>query len=191
MSVLRATIKGTFFGQQVMNVLHFNKPDLVEAELLTLANDLRDNWCETLKSLLGQEAYFLGIQVRNIENNSWPAREIAFSKQGLAGGIANTFPFACFIMRIQTGTFGRAGRGRIYIWGIGPGSMSGGILLPAVTTNWQTWLTQITNRYCLAGSTYRLGVCPRAAPQDFKSAISVSLSPKAGVQRRRNIGVGV
>jgi hypothetical protein len=193
MAQYRVTIGGTLFGQDCRNVMHIRSQNGGgQQEMEALAEDVRANWIFPITNLLGEQARFDFVNVRNLSGTGTDQVQVAFSLAGLAGGIDNTFPYACFVLRIKTGVHARRGRGRVYIWGIGPGSMSGGLLRPDIIQRWNTEVIPNLNaRYCQNGSTFRLGVAPRLnTAADFIPAIGLEISPKAGVQRRRNIGVG-
>jgi hypothetical protein len=191
MAIWRATITGHLFGQVCQNVLHFAKDVTVDHDDLFLAQSLRDNWCNQIGFRMGDEASIDLVEVRDLQDTNRPPILLPVQVHGSMGGIRNTFPFAAFKIRLHTAATGRKGRGRFYVWGIGPGAMQDGLLQAGVFDQWAGTLQTLKNKFGPAPETgYSLVISPRNQPTDFKTVVDMVLSPTPGVIRRRNIGVG-
>lgn len=191
MAVFRAIVSGTMFGQTCQNVLHFAKDVTVQNDALFLAQSLRDDWCVQIRFRMGNEANFTTVEVRELTNPNTVPAVVSVNLSGTAGGIPNTFPFAAYKIKLSTQALGRVGRGRFFVWGIGPGSMQAGILLPGVITAWEGTLATLKQKYGTAPTSgYSLVIAPRNNPTNFKLVTDMRIAPIPGVMRRRNIGVG-
>lgn len=129
----RTCIKYTLFGQQVCNIMYFEKGSPWTAgELVTLATAL-NSWVDgELLPLLSADMKFIGTEARSMEAQSAPSVEVAISpplegdvaNAGLPGNVALAVKFA-------TGLTGRSFRGRNFIAGWPEQSVTGNKILAA------------------------------------------------------------
>lgn len=194
MSVERVTFTGTHYGLVVcQNVVAFINPDGV-LSVAAVATELRDNWCTLLAA--GQTTQFgwRNITVDRVGSGLAPYN-LPIAVNGLDGSDASAaVPVITQKFRIHTGVAGRKGRGRIYLPGYRQAYWVQGQLTATGITNMTIRLNAITARYVGGARTSQLGlgICKRGndstayIPADF---LSLSLTP--GVQRRRNVGVGI
>lgn len=193
MSIFRITLTGFLFGQTIQNVLHFDNVDgaLTEAQAAT---EMSTQWLQQIKTI--QITSFTWSLI-NVQNVSTLPRPSAYNLPvNIAGTQAASNPITVFlahVIRLRTGLSGRKGRGRIYIAGPSSGEMANGILTAASIAKWETILNVLRGRYLINGSTQlRLGVFHRAELGGTITACSeMTVAPVPGVQRRRNVGVGV
>lgn len=192
MSVIRVTISGVCLGQTMQNVLHFTNPD----DTLTLpavCTDIRDNWLASMSNCSTSSFTYTLVRADRVDVASPPSpATLAVAVAGVGTPTTNHVVL-CFIFKLRTGVGGRRGRGRIYTmapradWisnsvptGAGSAFMTGTVI-PALLA-----------RYGPTGaSPLILGVASRDDPTDIKSVESIAVANYMGVQRRRNIGVGI
>lgn len=192
MSVIRVTISGVCLGQTLQNVIHFTNPDDTMT-LPAICTEIRDFWCSPMSNCSTSSFSYTLIRAERVDTSTPPTP--ATLAVAVAGVGTPTTPHVvlAFIFKLRTVVGGRRGRGRIYVmapradWvansvptGAGSAFMTGTVI-PA-----------IMGRYGPTGvSPLILGVCSREDPTDIKGVESIAVASYMGVQRRRNIGVGI
>jgi len=129
----RCCVKYTLFGQQVCNILYFEKGSpWTASELVTLATAL-NSWVDAeILPLMSADMKFIGTEARSMEAQSAPSVEVAISpplegdiaNAGLPGNVAVAVKFA-------TGLTGRSFRGRNFIAGWPEQAITGNKILSA------------------------------------------------------------
>jgi hypothetical protein len=67
-----------------------------------------------------------------------------------------------------------------------------GLVDSDILVAWNNRIATLMGVYGPSGSsTYRLSIVPSKAPFTVRSVTSMQIAPTLGVQRRRNIGIGV
>ena len=191
MATLRLVQSGHIYGCLTQNVLHFNKSDLTQAEMLTLAQRWRDNGITNFGIFVLSNHVFENIKVTVPSQPSWPAVELPIAIAGYAGYSVYSTSMLCMVIKVNTAINNRHGRGRIYWPGAGPGGLEYGNWAASVQGNFSTAATSFIGKWGPTGTElFEFGVCARNDPETFYGATSLVLRASCGVQRRRNIGVG-
>lgn len=192
MSVVRVTISGVCLGQTMQNVIHFTNPDGT-LSLPDICAEIRDHWLNSMSNCSTSSFVYTLVKAETVGNSSPPPpATLAVAVAGVGVPTTNHVVL-CFIFKLRTVVGGRRGRGRIYVmapradWiansvptGAGSAFMTGTVI-PALMA-----------RYGPAGdSPLILGVASRDDPTDIKGVESIAVASYMGVQRRRNIGVGI
>lgn len=192
MAILRATIRGSIFGQTHINVLHFQRDSYVSADRLILAQELRDNWLQYVKAITPFELVWNNIHVQNISTPAEAHVDLAISVAGSSSSTDGVPCFVTFCFRVRTAIAGKRGRGRFYLSSPNHGHIVAGVFTSALLTAAATVCTNIMTRYGpSATSNFGFGVCPRNDASSFKGVTSMDVDSVPRVQRRRNIGVGI
>ena len=193
MSILRVTTTAFRYGQAHQNVLHFNNPDGA-TPLATAATDVRDNWVNKVTIHLASTLRYLNILVQDITNPAEPAVSLAIDRLGQSFGDTTFASFACMVFKLQTDFGGRHGRGRVFLGGMAANFMTDGILNSGYIINVNNDIVApIMARFGPSGtSNLELGVLQRGGGGPTLHPVqSIQVRSTMGVQRRRNIGVGV
>lgn len=195
MALMRATLTGVWINSVTMqNVIHLWNPDGTMSDL-AVATELRDGWCTLLAAGQVNTFGWRNISVLRVGTTDTPTNlaVVVNGQDGTdnQGGSA----VICVKFRLHTGFAGRHGRGRIYLPGYRSVYWSGGQLTSTGITNMTIRLNAIKARYVGPGNTgpVQLAVAPRSAVSeaDMHLVDDISLSLTPGVQRRRNLGVGL
>lgn len=193
MSIFRVVLTATMFGQTCQNVLHFNDNG---ANLTTLAvgTTIRDQWLSTYKFLQHNQVVWIDIATTQVSPVVSITNHLVVNVPGTSNAAtAADVPVICYLVRVQTTTPGRTGRGRIYSPGPSISGSNLGVLtaptIGAVQNQLNLLLTNFGPIAPPSGLTF--GIAPRGNEGDFKPAISMNVKPTYGTQRRRNYGVGV
>lgn len=194
MTIERVTVTALWYGgMNVQNVLAFNNPDGFLTPL-QVAQEIRDNWLTIIRAKQSALLAWRDIRVDTIGDPS-PPLHLAINIGGLDSvdsGLSH--PTISWKLRISSNTGGKRGRGRIYVPGIRYSHWQYGQLTSFGFTDLQPVVDSLTARYIGAGGTSELflGILPRGGSSgDFVTATSLSQSLTPGIQRRRNIGVGI
>jgi hypothetical protein len=191
---VRVTTTFLWMGQQMQNVLHFSNPDGV-LSLAAVASDIEANWIGNLRSAVDNRGKWINIGVRNLDDLNVAPYNKAVSITPINDHGDQQVPYMACIIRIRTGVAGKAGRGRVYVPGLATAHTQNGVIS---TGGFQQWdepggvLHYVKLAY-LASSTVsplQIGVY-HLADHSFTGATDLTLNPVPGVQRRRNIGVGI
>lgn len=192
MSVTRVTISGVCLGQTMQNVIHFLNPD-DSVSLPAVCVDIRDNWLNSMSNCSTSSFAYTLVKAETVGTSTPPSPATLAVAVGGVGTPTTNHVVLCFIFKLRTQIGGRRGRGRIYVmapradWiansvptGAGSAFMTGTVI-PALMA-----------RYGPSGvSPLILGVASREDPTDCKPIESIAVASYMGVQRRRNIGVGI
>lgn len=190
-TIYRVTLDSTMYGQQLQNVLHFSHPSSDPATLQTLADEIAASWIGEIRFEHSASVKYTRIRVLMLESQ-FAAHEKTVNINGSWGGDDGIHTFTCFIIRLRTATIGRRGRGRQYISGVLKGWTVNGFVHPDNINSWNNRFQNIMAVFGPGGSSLaRLGVCNHRAPFVFHEVTSLQIAPTLGVQRRRNIGVGL
>lgn len=191
MATIRVTLSYTFYSQLFQNVLHFNKPDFVVTDYNDLITQVKNNWINEVKWIQTDGVKYINMKMHNVGASQVDRNEV-LSVVGSAGGSDEYKPFNAHIIRIQSAFAGRKGRGRVYIGGLATNFTSFGVIKATILSTWATHLTNIVNAFGPSGSTdWSLGVNAHNETDDFHAMQSLSINPVEGIQRRRNIGIGI
>jgi hypothetical protein len=195
--IFRAVLNCLYYGQVCQNVMHFKKSDGVwPGDANALAVALRDHWIGGTQGIrFRQEATctWNQIQIYDAEDPNRAPAQLAIAVSGYETSFTGALPsFMAAILQIRSFVGGKHGRGRIYVPGITTGQFVLGSLGAPAIAAWDTTLAQLTAAFLQSGSSqFTLGIAPRATPANFLSADVIRIASHPGVQRRRNIGVGV
>lgn len=191
MSVWRMTLTGTMYNQKIQNVLHFNNPENV-ANITTMRNYMVNDWILFLRTIQNVNFTWTSLQMAELVSNASPPYVEALTN--MPGGLSGpgALPFVCGVFSLRTSLGGRSGRGRFYMGGVHQESLLNGQLHPNALLAYNDVALQLKQRFCEGGSLLiNLAVCERSA---FPSPlITTNIIPRSvlGVQRRRNINVGI
>jgi hypothetical protein len=189
MGLFQARVSGQLFGENVMNVLHFQKPQSTTADKGVLAISLRDHFYAQMKFLCSNQMQWREIMVIDPSNPDdlpaiLPIVINGFNSQPNA--VINT---VCAVYRIKTGVGGRRGRGRFYISGIDANGIALGRWNAQMLINLNSVANSLKGGY--VGNTptsgFNLGVIRRGAGEaDFIEATDLVARDYPGTQVRRN-----
>lgn len=196
--IFRVVMSGRMYGQTVQNVVHMHKSDATwPTDGNALAVAIRDNWIagtHGVKDLETTDVTWTEVKVYNADSPSLSPVALAISIQGFdSNGATQIFSFSSYVFRIRAISGGRHGRGRIYLPAPRFGNFIGGILTSAAISLINPVLAQLTAAFITSGGStgFNVGIAPRGSPASFIGADSITVASVAGVQRRRNIGVGI
>lgn len=194
MAVFRCTITATAYNQiSVQNVVHFSWTDFA-GPLSQVTTELVNGWITILRATQTNSIIYRNVSVYEVGTGVTPTN-LPMNLQGQDLGDPNaSMPVLAVKLRIRTGIAGRTGRGRIYVFGIRQAHWSFGQLTAAGITTWQGRVDALKQRYIGPNQTgpMNLGVMNRSDdPSAFKLADELTLSTIPGIQRRRNLGVGI
>jgi hypothetical protein len=191
MGLWRATISGTFYDQVCQNVLHFHAADAPnQGEALTI--ELRDHWMIEMQSCQNQNFSWRRIAVQDITTSGNPVlvTDIAPIAGILTG--AGAHPSLAVVFSLRTAIPTKAGRGRFYMPGVHGQSILNGRVEPNAQIVFNGAATNLLARYGpSASSAFSLKVVPRSDPSAHKQVINILARGVFGIQRKRNIGVGI
>lgn len=194
MSVLKITTSGTYLGAVMQNVLHFDNPDGVTT-LDAAAADIRDNWAALMRNAHCSGFTYTNISVRDVSSPASQTLNLPYSAAGVGEPSAPHMVLA-FILTLRGAAAGRHGRGRVYIAAPRSGWVTNSQMTAAGMSYMQTnVINPIAARFVGSGRTSNLQLCIAdyggGDPPVLTSVTSLVLRQYMGVQRRRNINVGI
>lgn len=190
-NIFRITTIGAMYGQQVQNVFHLTGPSSDPAELSAIADHIATNWLAQVKNGQTAALVYNSIKVRLLESQ-FPPFVKTINVPGAFGFDDQVSTVLAFILRLRTSEIGRHGRGRLYLAGVLKGWTTLGLVNSDILVAWNNRIATLMGVYGPTGSSnYRLQVCPSKAPFSVRAVTSMQIAPTLGVQRRRNIGIGV
>lgn len=194
MSQHRVVISSLYLGQLCQNVLHFDNPDGA-TQPQAIAQDVFDNWIMKVTIHTGSAVNYFNVLVQNLSNPNEAPFSLAVNRSGQSFAANTMGPFTCKVFKFLTARAGRHGRGRCFIPGIDAQHITLGQLNSGYITNVNSQvITPIMARFG-PGGTSNLNLCVRENDGTdvgiFNPVISIQCRAQLGVQRRRNIGIGV
>ena len=192
MSIEKVTTTGIIHNSvTIQNVLHFSNPDGT-LDHNAIAANLIAGWMTQWAPGLPNQFRWFDIAVQTVGS----AAVVTHHLCNVAGTGFNDLychPCLCLKVRLHTPVGGRHGRGRIYMCPLPSNGWDSGIIRADQIANWITRAGLAVGPYLSGGgNALTIGVLKKGGSSaDFIQATSFSLSPTAGIQRRRNIGVGI
>jgi hypothetical protein len=181
----------TIYGQVVMNVIHFrNVSDFYTP--LEIKNEFVDNWIMHVRGFQNPGLHYFNLAVKNMDDETGITTDFPLDIFG--GGFfgSQTWPTTAVLVQIRTAFGGRKGRGRVFVAGLHTGAFENGLFNAATTTSLNTFMDAIKAAFLPGGtSQLTIGVCDRGFNPDFHPAVDLVVGSRPGIQRRRNIGVGI
>lgn len=194
MSFHRVTITQLYGAQTCQNVLHFENFD----GLMTpqaIANDVLTNWVQKVRSQQSSQLLHATILVQSVSNPNQAPFNLTTNLFGQSFGETRVPTFVAIVFKFLTARAGRHGRGRCFIPGVVTDHLDQYKLSAAGVTNWtNNVVNPIKLAYVPPNNTSPLNLCVReeAGANDlFNTLIDIQVRPVLGVQRRRNIGIGI
>ena len=192
MSIARVTIGQTWFGQVVQNVIHL---DFGESPYnpLAIKGAIETLWIPAIRPMQLSSLRYVLIEVRNMGDIHGTTSDFAINIVGSAGSAVEGWGPLCYLWSLQTAFGGHKGRGRIYLAGCYPGNVVQGRFISASMDQQITAVGQIMTRFTGAAPTsgFNLVVATRETLPFNNPVTNIVPRDVPGVQRRRNIGVGV
>jgi hypothetical protein len=190
-TIFRVTLVQSMYGQQIQNVFHLRGASSDPLELSAIAEDVNTFWVNVVSAEQTASLVYNGIRVRMLESQ-FPTFTKTINRPGAFGTDDQMLTFSAFILRLRAAEIGRRGRGRLYIAGLLKGWYVNGVVTAATITRWQLVINQLMGSYGPTGNRpYKLCIVPSKPPVEHRDVTTMSIAPTLGVQRRRNIGVGI
>lgn len=193
MAIFRVTITAAFRGQLMQNVLHFDNLD-GGITATTICNTIAAQWLDQQKGFSVNQVFYINVACAQIFPVLGLTANLAINIQGDSNATTpQTQPCVSEVVRVQTATPGRHGRGRFFppVADLQGGDV--GVVTAATIAARNAKLNTLMGRF--AGATpstgIRFGIVPRDSPGDFKPAISMTLGSKYAYLRSREIGIGI
>lgn len=198
MSVDRITITALYASQQMENVFHVVNTDGFMT-LSQVADEIESWWIgdvvnRGIHAWVVNSVVWVKIQVQEVSPTTSTPFVKVVNRPGQQAGSNELVPFACVILKFQTETAGRTGRGRQYVPTIANGFHTNGLINATFHTYADTAIGNLRDRFLFGGAgngPLYLVICPRNNPANYKKVISINASAFIGCQRRRNIGFGI
>jgi len=193
MPIWEVNIAGILLGQAHQNVLHFSDEGFPVITAPTVATRIRDQWLDQIKTLHTSNLVYNTITVRDLQAPGVAPTTLAINIPGTIGSDSNMLPFASMVILKQTATAGRHGHGRYYVGGLPTVAYASGLLTAARIAGFETMRTVLEPRWIGGGATggMALGVCDRTGGLNWTACVRIVARAVVGVQRRRNIGIGI
>lgn len=192
MPVYEVVDEQTMYGQIYQNVLHFFRDDVLANAPSLLADDFQNAWVNNIRGLQMGTITHTRIKVRELGSANATFEKVINVPGTNGGAVTDIIPFVSEILQLRTALSGRHGRGRVYIAGIKNGTFVSGFITGTRLTEWTPKITGIMAAYGPTGSSqFRLCVIPRAQFTQVKQVTAMQVASRPGVQRRRNVGVGI
>lgn len=192
-TVFRVTIIATHLGQTMNNVINVRNTAAV-ATASDVATEMKDNYLTLIAQAQSGGLVYNAIRVQPMEVGNPAAFLLPVIIQGSKSSQGTELPFVCGVFQIQTATGGKHGRGRIYmpgvhVWGTNVGQWSSGAIA-GINLGITNIIQQRFNS--VNGSSFLdWGVMAKAIGSTFFPMTEIKFRTTPGLQRRRNIGVGI
>lgn len=192
-TIHRITVIGTYFGQTFNNVVNMQET----TGLLTpeeVADEFDTEWVFEMNRMVSQNVKWTGIRVQPLTAGPPAPFNKTVAYQGQQSPAGTEFTFVAGVIKIFTAIGGRHGRGRVYIPGVGNNTTEQGVLRPDVLNLWKlTIIDPFVQKFNAANGTspLSLGVMGKSPSSPWHPMTSLQMRGLIGVQRRRNIGIGM
>ncbi|HEY9758858.1 MAG TPA: hypothetical protein V6C97_27060 [Oculatellaceae cyanobacterium] len=190
-NIFRVTTISRMYGQEIQNVFHLLGPSADPLEMSAIADHVAANWIVQIKNRQSAAVVYSTVKVRLLESQ-FPPFVKTINIPGAWNFDDEISTVLSFILRLRSNEIGKRGRGRMYIAGVLKGWTTNGLVDSDIIVSWNSTIANLMGVYGPGGSgNYRLTICPSKAPFSTREVTSMQVAPTLGVQRRRNIGIGV
>jgi hypothetical protein len=195
MSDHRITVSARYGGQLMQNVLHFKNTDGALSPA-ALANNVLVNWVRKVKLCQTSDCNNFAILVQNLSAPTTAAFNLPISEPGTQPSEHRMPTFVSAVFKYSTAFAGRHGRGRSFIPGVPTDFVFDWQLSPAGIVNYQTNVVTPIVAAFVSGGVAGMPLCvrehvPGSGTDILHEVIAIAVRQQLGVQRRRNIGIGV
>lgn len=189
-NIARVTISGLRYNQVTQNVLHFeHQTEVWDAG--AIAVEILNNWIPQAIKFSGTQFSYRSILVQCVNDPTLPTFTLALNVAGTQFDDQRCQGYVTSVIKLATNTGGRHGRGRIFFAGPASDAFQFGFHQATFSSQAAGFLATLMARYGPGGSSnLRLGILNRAT-KTLTPVTGMTLRPIPGVQRRRNIGIGV
>ena len=189
---VRIIVTGLWHGQTCQNVMHFNDSSASFSGPGCHAQFLI-SWINRWKVLVGAAFVFTQTAVQNLNDLTLAPTVTPLSIPGTGSDNFHTPSPIALVIKISTGVGGRHGRGRIYVPGMASGGITNGIYDAGFLGSVAPTMTGLRNDFVTGGTFLTIGVGARTGGvvTVVHSATQLDFRPIPGIQRRRNIAVGI
>lgn len=191
-NVFLVRVVQSLFGSVLMNTLHFSGPSSDPAQMAVLAQEIETDWIGQCKFKQTGNLKYIMVEVRLLESQ-FPVHQRVVNINGVATANGGDLPFHAYVLRMYTNIIGKHGRGRKYIGGVQGGTSTNGFITQSLIDQWNISRGVWLGKWGPTGtSTFRLGITRRVNPgANFNQVQDIKVSTTWGIQRRRNIGIGI
>lgn len=197
--LLKVVLSGLMNSAVCQNVLHFQRDNGVfptEAEGLLL--NLRDFGIGGSQGLVQRQANtfrWTRLDAYNLNTPGQAPVSLLVNIPGLkVGNSFQSLAMNSFLWHFKAFAGGKRGRGRMFIAGIDPVALNGGLFTSTEIGLWTPLITNWTARYCdpSFSSGWKLVIFGKNSSEESAHSVkAIELASQPGIQRRRKIGVGV
>lgn len=189
-NIARVTLSALRYGQVCQNVLHFQHK-LAVWDAQSIVTDIVNNWIPQAIRFSGTQCVYKSVLAQCVNEPTLPTFTLAINIAGTQFDDQRCPGTTASVVKLSTGTGGRHGRGRIFFPGPASDAFQFGVHQATFSGQAQGFLDTLMAHYGPEGSSdLRLGILNRATKQlTFVTGMQLRTVP--GVQRRRNIGIGI
>jgi hypothetical protein len=193
MAIHRVDLLQNYRGRIVQNVFYLDNPDGAQTQQ-AMAAAIQADWIPALRGAQFTQHQYFQVVITRAEGNP-PLEQFVQAMNIVGTGSSITaHGVLSFVLGFKTGLAGRKNRGRYYIAGCVSGfyDASTEILSGAGTTFFTNACATLTTKFAGNNPTsgFRLQIRHRA-DNTFTPVTNVQFRSILGVQRRRNVGVGI
>lgn len=189
-NIARVTLSGLRYGQVCQTVVHFDhQTEIWDAQ--AIVTEIVNNWLPQAIRFSGTEFFYKSVLAQCINDPTKPTFTLAINIAGTQFDDQRCLGFVCSVIKLSTGTGGRHGRGRIFFPGPASDAFQFGVHQATFTAQAAGFLNTLMQRYGPGGtSDLRIGLLNRTT-HTLTPVTGMQLRAVPGVQRRRNIGIGI
>lgn len=192
MSDHRVTISGRCLGQVIQNVIHVRNQDGVLSHT-AIKDEFVANWITPIKAAQVSAFLYEALEVRDVGIGAQPVTSFPLGQiPGLNAG-SGILNVGAFVIQKRTGLTGRQNRGRLYLGGPRADWTSNNLINAAGVGGMGPILTSLKSRWCTGGNgPLKMLIIGRGGDNPhIVNVAELILATGIGIQRRRNINVGI
>ena len=197
--IIKLVLTGLMNSAVCQNVLHFSKDGAVfPNDANALMFTMRDFGLSGSQGLTQRQANtfkWTRLDAYPLHQPDQTPTSLIVNLPGLkVGNSFQSFAMLSFLWHLKSFTQGKRGRGRMFIPGIDPVGWNNGVMTATEQGLWDPLITNWKTRFTgpAASSGWKLRIHGKDSSEESAPVVAqIELSNKPGVQRRRNIGVGL
>lgn len=190
-SPLRVTLFARLYGQMINNVIGFEWKVPGAQTYDQLGADIKTNVVDQLANVCRTQIQWYQMILKKTDGNDAPFTYVFTPKNGVNGGDPIYPAYNTMIFSLRTAVAGREGRGRFYLSGFA-GQIQNGLHEAFQLNGAIIAANNMMTRYGPSGTStaLQLAILNRAGTI-YRHVTAITPKATPGVQRRRNLGVGV
>jgi hypothetical protein len=186
----RVIVSGLMYGQLCQHRIHLQGSDPAQSAQ-SVASYVKTNFVDKVTIFQNANLKYISILVQILEDGAPAPFSLIFERLGQGFNDRRIPSTLTYVIKLQTATGGKSGRGRIILPGVQSDSIQDGFLTASALESWQETVISPMMAAFLDNPSTTLVWCVRDKNHTMHPVTNMQMRSLVGQLRRRQPGVGV